>query len=102
MSVVGGADEDGPHLLLVLPVLVADHQLVLAVVDVGGVDQLQAAVVLAGGFLVDLLVDVVLVLHQRVLVVPLEIGLGVARHAEGDAPVVVVLRAEQLLDGGAD
>lgn len=99
---VGGLDELGRHRLLVVAVLVLGHQPVHAVVDVGGVDQLQAAVVLALGGLVDPGADVVLLLERLVVVVPLQIGFGVALHAEGDAPVVFLLRLQQLLDAGGD
>lgn len=95
-------DELGPHRLVILAVLVLGHQLVHAVVDVGGVDQLQAAVVLALGGLVDPGADVFLLLQELVPAVPLQVGLGVALHAEGDAPVVVPLRLQELLDGGGD
>lgn len=70
--------------------------------DVRGVDQLEAAVVLALGGQVDHGADVVLLLEGHVLVVPLQLGLGVPCHAEGDAPVVVALWPQQLLDGGGD
>lgn len=102
MVEVRGLDELGQHRLLVLAVLVLRHQPVHAVVDVGGVDQLQAAVVLALGGLVDPGADVVLLLEGHVLVVPLQIGFGVPPHAEGDAPVVVPLRLQQLPDSGGD
>lgn len=99
---VGGLDELGRHRLLVVAILVLDHQPIHAVVDVGGVDQLQAAVVLALRGLVDPGADVVLLLERLVVVVPLQIGFGVALHGEGDAPVVVPLRLHQLLDAGGD
>lgn len=99
---VGRLDELGRHRLLVLAVLVGRHQPVHAVVDVGGVDQLQAAVVLALGGLVDPGADVVLLLEGHVLVVPLQIGFGVSLHTEGDAPVVVPLGLQQLFDTGGD
>lgn len=99
---VGRLDELGRHRLLVLAVLVRGHQPVHAVVDVGGVDQLQAAVVLALSGLVDPGADVVLLLEGHVLVVPLQVGFGVPLHAEGDAPVVVPLRLQQLLHTGGD
>lgn len=95
-------DELGPNRLVVLAVLVLGHQLVHAVVDVGGVDQLQAAVVLALGGLVDPGADVFLLLQELVPAVPLQVGLGVALHAERDAPVMVPLRLQELLDGGGD
>lgn len=92
-------DELGRDLLLVLAVLILCHQPVHAIVDVRGVDQLQAAVVLAHGEHVDHGADEVLLLERLVLVVPLQLGLGVPCHAEGDAPVVVPLWPQQLLDG---
>lgn len=95
-------DELGRHRLLVLAILVLRHQPVHAIVDVGGVDQLQAAVVLALGGLVDPGADVVLLLEGNVLVVPLQIGFWVPLHAEGDAPVVVPLWLQQLLDTGSN
>lgn len=99
---VWGLDELGRHRLLVVAVLVLGRQPVHAVVDVGGVDQLQAAVVLALRGLMDPGADVVLLLERLVVVVPPQIGFGVALHAEGDAPVVVPLRLQQLLDAGGD
>lgn len=95
-------DELGGHVLLVLAVLILGHQPVHAVVDVRGVDQLEAAVVLALGGQVDHGADEVLLWQGHVIVVPLQLGLGVPRHAEGDAPVVVPLWPQQLLDGGGD
>lgn len=95
-------DELGRHRLLILAVPVLRHQPVDAIVDVGGVDQLQAAVVLALGGLVDPGADVVLLLEGDVLVVPLQIGFGVPLHAEGDAPVVVPLWLLQLLHTGGN
>lgn len=95
-------NELGKDLLLVLTVLVLCHQPVLSVVDVRGVDQLQAAVVLALGGLVDHGADVVLLFERHVPVVPMQVGLGVPRHAEWNAPVVVQLRDQQLLDSGGD
>lgn len=95
-------DEPGRDLLLVLAVLILGHQPVDAVVDVRGVDQLQAAVVHALGGLVDPGAHVLVLQERHVLLVPLQLGLGVARHAEGDAPVVVPLRLQQLLDGGGN
>lgn len=100
--VVRRVDELGVDRLLVAAVLILRHQLIHAVVDVRGVDQLQAAVVLALGGQVDHGADVVLLEEKLVLVVPLQPGLGVPCHAEGDAPVVVALRAQQLLDGGGN
>lgn len=95
-------DELGRDLLLVPPVLILGHQPVDAVVDVRGVDQLQAAVVLALGGQVDPGAHEVLLQESHVLVVPLQLGLGVPRHAEWDAPVVVPLGPQQLLDGGGN
>lgn len=95
-------DELGRHLLLVLAVLILCHQPVHAVVNVRGVDQLQAAVVLALGEQVDHCADEVLLQESHVLMVPLQLGLGVPRHAEGDAPVVVPFWPQQLLDGGGN
>lgn len=95
-------DELGRHRLLVLAVLVGRHQPVHAVVDVRGVDQLQAAVVFALGGLVDPGADVVLLLERHIVVVPLQLGFGVPLHAEGDAPVVVPLWLQQLLHTGGD
>lgn len=100
--IIRWVDELRRHLLLVPAVLVGGHQPVHAVVDVGGVGQLQAAVVLALGGQVDHGADVVLLLEQRVPEVPLQLGLWVPGHAEGDAPVVVALRTQQLLDGGGN
>lgn len=95
-------DELGRDLLLVLAVLILGHQPVHAIVNVRGVDQLQAAVVLALGGLVNHGADVVLLFQRLVLMEPLQLRLGVPCHAEGDAPVVVLLRPQQLLDGGAN
>lgn len=58
--------------------------------------------VLALSGLVDPGADVVLLLEGLVVVVPLQIGFGVPLHAEGDAPVVVPLWLQQLLDAGGD
>lgn len=99
---VGRVDELGDDLLLVLAEIVLGHQRVLSVVDVRGVDQLQAAVVLALGGQVDEGADEVLLLQRLALVVPLQHRLGVPGHAEGDAPVVVPLRRQQLQDGGGN
>lgn len=100
--VVRRVDELGRDLLLVLAELVLGHQPVDAVVDVRGVDQLQTAVVLAAGGVVDHGADVVVLLQDVLAQVPLQLGLGVAHHAEGDAPVVVALGPLQLRDGGGD
>lgn len=99
---IGRLDELCNNLLLVPTVLVLGHQPVHAVVDVRGVGQLQAAVVLALGVVVDHGVDEVLLLEGLVLVVPLQLRLGVPGHAEGDAPVVVAQGNQELLDGGRD
>lgn len=90
------------NLLLGVTVRVVGHQLVHAVVDVRGVDELQAAVVLALGGDVDHCVDEVVLLEELVVVVPLELGLGVASHGEGDAPVVVEHGLQELQDGWRD
>lgn len=89
--IIRGVDELRRNLLLIPAVFVLRHQPVHAVVDVRGVDQLQAAVILVLGGHVDHGADEVLLLEGQVLVVPLQLGLGVPRHAEGDAPVVVPL-----------
>lgn len=90
------------NLLLGATVHVLGHQLVHAVVNVRGVDKLQAAVVLALGGDVDHGVDKVVLLEKLVVVVPLELGLGVASHGEGDAPVVVEHGLQELQDGWRD
>lgn len=95
-------DELGRDLLLVPAILILCHQPVNTIVDVRGVDQLQAAVVLALSGHVDPGADVVLLLERLILVVPLQLRLGVPCHAEGDAPVMVPLWAQQLLDGGGN
>lgn len=102
MVEVRWVNELGWHLLLILAVCIRRHQPVHAVVDVRGVDQLQAAVELALGGLVDHGAYVVLLLEGHVVAVPLQIGFGVSRHAEGDAPVVVPLWPQQLLDSGSN
>lgn len=102
MVEVRWVDELGRDLLLVLAVQVARHQPVHAVVDVRGVGQLEAAVVLALDGQVENGADVVLLLEEHVVVVPVQLGHGVPRHAEGDAPVVVALWLQQLQDGGGD
>lgn len=90
------------NLLLGAAVHVLSHQLVHAVVDVRGVDQLQAAVVLALGGDVDHGVDEAVLQQGPVLVEPLKLRLGVAGHGEGDAPVVVEHGLQELQDGGRD
>lgn len=90
------------NLLLSTTVHVLGHQLVHAVVDVRGVDELQAAVVLALGGDVDHGVDEVVLLEELGVVVPLELWLGVAGHSEGDAPVVVEHGLQELQDGWRD
>lgn len=102
MADVRWVDELCRDRLLVLAVLILRHQLVLAVVNVRGVDQLQTAVVFVLGGDVDHGADVVLLLEVLVLVVPLQLRLGVSCHGEGDAPVVVPLWSQQLLDGGGN
>lgn len=100
--VVRWVDELRSDILGIPAILICSHQSVYAVVNVGGVDQLQAAVVLALGGQVDHGADVVLLLERHVLVVPPQLGFRVPRHAERDAPVVVLLRPQELLDGGGN
>lgn len=88
--------------LLVVAELVGGHQRVDAVVDVCRDFQQQAAVVLAFRGVVDLRFDVVLLLQWLTLVVPLQVRLGVARHAERNAPVLVAHRFVQLQNDWAD
>lgn len=91
------------HDLLLGPAVhVLGHQLVHAVVDVRGVDELQAAVVLALGGDVYHGVDEVVLQERLVVVVPLELRLGVAGHGERDAPVVVEHWLQELQDGRRD
>lgn len=99
---IRGVNELSHNLLLGATVHVLSHQLVHAVVDVRGVDELQAAVVLALGGDVDHGVDEVVLQEELVVVVPLELRLGVAGHGEGDAPVVVEHWLQELQDGWRD
>lgn len=100
--IVRRVDELGSDLLLVLAVVIRCHQLVHTIVDVCGVHQLQAAVVLTLGGLVDHGANIVLLQERHVLVVPLQVRLGVPFHTEWNAPVVVPLWLQQLLDGGGN
>lgn len=102
MADIRGVNELSHNLLLGLTVLVLGHQLVHAVVDVRGVDELQAAVVLALGGDVDHGVDKVVLQEGLVVVVPLELWLRVAGDGEGDAPVVVEHGLQELQDGWCD
>lgn len=100
--VVRWVDELGSDILRIPAVLIRCHQSVHSVVNVCWIDQLQAAVVLTLGGQVDHGADVVLLLERHVLVVPSQLRFGVSCHTEGDAPVVVLLRPQQLLDGGGN
>lgn len=60
----------GRDVLLIPAILILCNQLVLSVVNVGGVDQLQAAVLLVLCGHVDHGADVVLFLERLVIVVP--------------------------------
>lgn len=102
MADIGGVNELSHNILLGVTVHVLGHQLVHAVVDVRGVDELQAAVILALGGDVDHGVDKVVLQEGLVVVEPLELWLGVAGHGEGDAPVVVAHGIQELQDGRRD
>lgn len=102
MADIRRVNELSHNLLLGAAVHVLGHQLVHAVVNVRGVDELQAAVVLALGGDVDHGVDEVVLQEELVVVVPLELRLRVASHGEGDAPVVVEHWLQELQDGRRD
>lgn len=102
MADIRRVNELSHNLLLGAAVHVLGHQLVHAIVDVRGVDELQAAVVLALGGDVDHGVDEVVLQEELFVMVPLELGLGVAGHGEGDAPVVVEHGLQELQDCGRD
>lgn len=102
MADIRRVNELSHNLLLGAAVYVLGHQLVHAVVNVRGVDELQAAVVLALGGDVDHGVDEVVLQEELVVVVPLELRLRVAGHGEGDAPVVVEHWLQELQDGRRD
>lgn len=77
LTVPGLVHEVSVHLSLVRPVFVAGDERVAAVVDVRGVVQLQAAVVLSLGDVVDPRLDVEILQQQFAVQKPLEIWLGV-------------------------
>lgn len=91
-------NELGSDCLFILTILVLCHQFIFAVMDVSGIDQLQAAVVLVLSGHVDHGPDVVLLLEQLVLVIPEQLRFWIPRHSEWDAPVVVPFWTQQLLD----
>lgn len=77
------------HVSAVLSELIAGHQRVNAVMNVSGNDKLQTAVVLRICDFMDFGPNVLLLLQQLFLVIPVQIRLWVARHSERDAPVLV-------------
>lgn len=86
------------HVSPVLSELIASHQRVNAIMDMSGNDQLQTAMVLRIRDFMDFSPDVLLLLQQLPLVVPVQIRPRVACHSERDAPVLVPHRLVQLHD----
>lgn len=100
--IVRRVDELGRDILLIPAILILCHQPVHTIMDMCGVHQLQAAVVFTLSRLMDHGANVILLLERFILMVPLQLRLGVPFHAEGNAPVVVPLWLQQLLDGGGN
>lgn len=102
LTVPGVVHEMCRYGLSVCSVAVAGLQRVLPVVDVRGAVQLQAAVVLVHGVVVDVCADESPLFHRLAAEQPAQLRLWVARHAEGDAPVVVRNSVRELADDWRD
>lgn len=83
------AHEVSRDLSLILPVLVLGHQSVVSIIHMGGIIQLEAAMVLRVIGNVNFSTDVFGFVQYCPIIEPLERGLGVAPHGEWNAPVVV-------------
>lgn len=78
LTLPGLAHEVGLHPLVVRPKLVLSDERVVAVVDVGGAVQLQAAVVFSISHVMDQRLDVDPLRHRFVIPEPLQIRLWVS------------------------
>lgn len=83
------AHKVGINGLLVSAKLIDGHQRVLAIVEVRGVVELKAAMVLALGEVVDHGLDVVVLSKHFPVEQPPQCRRGIPSHAERDAPVVI-------------
>lgn len=87
LTVQGAVHEVSLHLVLVRPVHVGGNERVAAVVDVRGVVQLQAAVELSLGDVMDPRLDVEPLRHRLVVLKPLQLWLRVPWRGDNHALV---------------